>query len=57
MAHLHALLLVEIQGNELLWVLQRCGRKEVTNVQCWLLWARWAAIAMEVEVHGEAQKL
>lgn len=37
--------------------IQRCGRKEVTNIQQWLLWLRWAAIAMEVEIHRETQKL
>lgn len=30
--------------------IQRCGRKEVTNEQQWLLWLRWAVIAMEVEI-------
>lgn len=56
-AHLHTTPLGGDTGKLFALDIQRRGRKEVTNVQQWLLWLRWAAIAMEVEIHRETQKL
>lgn len=55
-AHLHTLLGGDT-GKLFTLDIQRCGRKEVTKIQRWLLWLRWAALAMEVEIHREAPKL